>query len=448
MLFLLNIHGVGLVAHLQVRQRCAHSLGLLVLTFLVNGDKAGELHGLVRAAEHMTGALGINGNGIVNGVCHLGCQETAPDQLVQPVLILVQAALNPLGIQFHMGGTDGFVGILGTGLGLEYMELTIIIVFTVAVTDEVGSCCHSLIGKTQRVGTHIGDQTQSALACHIHAFIKLLGNGHGTLGGEAQLPGCLLLEGGSGERRRGRTLLLCLLHIGDGKFLTGNVIHDRLGFCFVIQFPLLILAPVTGQEGTGLTDAVQLYIQRPVFLRLEGADLVFTIHDQTGGHGLDAAGRKASSDLLPQQRRQLVTDDAVQNTSCLLGIYQIVVNISGVCNGFPNHLLGNLVEGDTVCFGVREIQEFLQMPGNSFSLPVRVSCQVDRVYLFGGGLQFFDQIFLALDRDILGGEITLQVHAHGGFGKIPQMAHTCLDGIVRAQIFTNGFRLGGRLHND
>ena len=46
-----------------------------------------------------------------------------------------------------MGGTDGFVGILGIALGLKHMELTVIIALTVAGTDEIRGSSHGFIGK-------------------------------------------------------------------------------------------------------------------------------------------------------------------------------------------------------------------------------------------------------------------------------------------------------------
>ncbi len=85
--------------------------------------------------EHMTGALGVNGHRIKQGVCHLACQEPAPDQLIELKLVCRQAAADGLRIQLHMGGADGFVGILGPGFCLIDMELSIVIVFAVAAAD-------------------------------------------------------------------------------------------------------------------------------------------------------------------------------------------------------------------------------------------------------------------------------------------------------------------------
>jgi hypothetical protein len=88
----------------------------------------------------------------------------------------------------------------------------------------------------------------------------------------------------------------------NGKFLTGDILDDRLGLCFIFQFPLLILAVIVGHKGAGLPDPIQRHIQRPVLLGNEGADLIFPVHHQTGGNTLDTAGGKTAADFLPQQR--------------------------------------------------------------------------------------------------------------------------------------------------
>ena len=325
------------------------------------------------------------------------------------------------------------------------MILTIIIAFAIAPADEIGSILHGFIGKTQRVGTHIGDQTQRALAGHIHTFIQLLGNGHGALGGETQLAGCFLLQGRSGKGRRGGLFLFRLLHIGDGKLFTFNVMDHFQRFRFVIQFTLLFLAPVVGNERTGLADPIQIHIQCPVFLGNKGTDLIFPIHNQSGGHTLDTAGRQTPTDFLPQQGRKLVTHDAVQHTAGLLGIHQIVVNISGGTDGRLDHLLGDLIEGDTLCLLIGKLQQLLQMPGNGFSFTVRVGCEVDGIHLRGGLFQFLDQFFLTSDRNVLGGKILLQIYTHLALGQIPQVTHAGLDNIIRSQIFSNRLCLGRRL---
>ena len=126
-----------------------------------------------------------------------------------------------------------------------------------------------------------------------------------------------------------------------------HIPDDGIHLGFVFQLPLFGIAMVVGFEYAGLIQQLQLRFQRPVFLRLECTDLIFPIHNQTGGNRLDTTGRQASADLLPQQRRQLIAYDPVQDTACLLGIHQVIVDGTGVGNRLRHHPLGNFIKGNT-----------------------------------------------------------------------------------------------------
>ena len=447
MLGLVDLGAKGPVPLLQVRQGGSHSFPFFIPALLVYGNKAREADALMAAAEQMPGTFGINGNGIIDRIGHLGSQEPAPDQLIEPVLLLGQAVPDPFGVQLHMGGPDGFVGILGPGFGLEHMEFSVVISLAIALTDKGSGICHGLVGKPQRVGTHIGNETQGALPCHVYALIQLLGDGHGALGSHVQLPGCLLLQGRGGKGRRGRAAFFAALNTDHRKGLSGDIINDLLYLQFVFQLPLFGFTKIPGSEGTGFAQQLQQHIQSPILPGLEGPDLIFPVHHQTGSHGLNTAGAEAPTHLLPEQGGQLIAHNPVQHTPGLLGIHQVIVNISGMCNGFPHHPLGNLVEGNTAGSAVIQTQQFLQMPGDGFALPVRVRCQIHGVGLGRRFFQLGNNIFFPFDGNIFRFKLRLQVHTQGALGQIPQMAHTGLHHILGAQVFTNGLRLGGRLHN-
>ena len=193
MLGLLVFDGNRLVPCREVRQRRTHGLAVVVPAFLIHGDEAWETHALMAGPEDVSGAFTVDGNRVKHGVCHLGGKEAAPDELIQLILVGGQAPLHPFRLQLHMGGADGFVGILRPGPGLEDVVTAVIIVLPVAVANKVGGSVHGFVGQSQRVGTHIGDEARGALAGDFHAFVELLGHHHGLLGGEAQLPGGLLL---------------------------------------------------------------------------------------------------------------------------------------------------------------------------------------------------------------------------------------------------------------
>ena len=218
-----------------------------------------------------------------------------------------------------------------------------------------------------------------------------------------------------------------------------------MGFGF--QFTLLAVAKIAGHKASGFVQTVEFDIQSPVFLALECADLIFTIHHQTGSNTLDTAGRQTAAHLLPQQGRKLIANDTVQNSSGLLGIHQIIVDLTGLTDGLGDRFLGDGIEGDPVGLFLGQLQKLGQMPCDGLALTVRVRCQIYRFGRTGSSTQFIDQFFFSGYGNIFRRKIMLQIHTHGAFGQVTQMTHTGLDHIVIAQVFSNGFCLGGGFYN-
>ena len=176
---------------------------------------------------------------------------------------------------------------------------------------------------------------------------------------------------------------------------------------------------------------------------MEGADLVFPIHHQTGGNRLNASGGEAPAHFLPKQGRKLVAHNAVKDPPCLLGIHQIMVDGPGLLNGLGHHPAGNFIERNAVDLVVGNVQQCLQMPGDGLSLSIRVGCEIYLIALFGEGFQIANNVLFALYGLVDRREIMLKIHAHGALGQIPQMPHAGLHLIVTAEIFSDCLCLGG-----
>ena len=112
-----------------------------------------------------------------------------------------------------------------------------------------------------------------------------------------------------------------------------------------------------------------------------------------------------------------------------------------------HYLFRNLIEGHPLGFAVGQSQKLLQVPGNGLALPIRVGCEIDGVRLGGFRLQLLDEGFLAPHRNILGGKIMLDIHAHFALGQVPQVAHAGLDGVAGAEVLSDGLCFGGGLHD-
>ncbi len=413
---------------------------VVVLPLLIHGGKAGELHGRVVGTIDMPVGHHINGHGAVYRIGHLAGQEAAPDELIELVLLRGQAFANLLGNQVHIGGADGLVGILGIALAFEAAGLRRIIRLPVSGQNQVLCRRQRLLRKAQRVRTHIGNQTHSALAGDVDALIQLLRHGHGAPGCHIQLAGGLLLQGGGDKGRGGLTLLLALLHGLHHKGAGGRFPHHLLYLLTGVELRLFVPPVVVGQEAALIgVQALKSDLQGPVFLGLEGTDFLLPLHHQAGRHRLDPSGRQTPAQLPPQQGRELIAHNPVQQPPCLLGIHQILVDGPGGGDGGLDHLFGDLVEGDTIGLVVRDVQKLLQMPGDGLALPVRVRGQIDPAAFFGGLFQVVNHVLFVLNGLIDGLQVVVEINADFAFGQIPDMTEGGLHLIVRPQVFAYGF---------
>ncbi len=75
---------------------------------------------------------------------------------------------------------------------------------------------------------------------------------------------------------------------------------------------------------------------------------------------MDAAGRKAAANFIPEKRRNFVADDAIENAAGLLGVHEIGVYFSRVLKGGADRFGRNFIE--------RDAEDFLRIYGNKFFL--------------------------------------------------------------------------------
>ena len=202
----------------------------------------------------------------------------------------------------------------------------------------------------------------------------------------------------------------------------------------------------------GLLLGVQHRIQSPVLDGLECTDLTFALDDQAHGDGLHTSSGESSADLIPEQRRNLIADQAVENAAGLLRVNQILVQLAGVLEGLLHRLLGDLVESyaaNLFSFLGVGAQLEREVVGNGLALAVRVRRQKDLVGFGGGPLELRDDLLLARrdDQRRLEGAI-LQLYANIVLGQVHDVAHRGQHLEAFAQIFLNRLCLGGRLDDN
>ena len=335
----------------------------------------------------------------------------------------------------------GALGLPGALVGAD-------IALAVGPGDVLSGSCHSLIGDAEAVGTHIGDEAHGAVAGDVHAFVQRLGSPHGAGGRKAQTAGCLLLQGTGDEGRGGLLRALALFQFAHGVLGPFEALFDGAGLGLRVRQELFSLV-VGGQTGRKALPAhTQSSVHVPVFLGLEGFDLLLAVVDDADGYALDAARRQAASDFPPQEGAQLITHQTVQHTAGLLGVEEVFIDGAGVGHALLHALLGDLIEGHAVGLVGVEAQDVGQMPADGFTFTVRVGRQQHTVGVLGLALQLFDELFLAFDADVLRRIVMLDVDAQLGGGQIADVAHAGRNFVVFAQIFADGLRLGRRLHDD
>ncbi len=199
-------------------------------------------------------------------------------------------------------------------------------------------------------------------------------------------------------------------------------------------------------------------VDGPILFLDERLDVAFALDDQPQGHGLHAACGEPSAYFVPQQRRNLITNQTVEHAAGLLRVHQIAVDIAGMLERILHGALGDLVKRDPADSDRRLLTllavhalatEFLgEVSSDGFAFAVRIRRQVDGVGRLGQLLQLGDDLLLAGDYDVLRGEIVVEIDPERFLGQVFDMAERGLDLVARAQIFLDRLRLGRRFDDD
>ena len=211
---------------------------------------------------------------------------------------------------------------------------------------------------------------------------------------------------------------------------------------------LLIIAfrrKITGSKAA--FRCFQQNIKLPVLFLIEITDFVLPVHHHADRGRLHTPCRKPGLDGAPEHGRKLIADDAVKHTSRLLCVHQILVDFSWILNSVAYNIFGDFIEGHAFCLLIRQIKQLLQMPGDSFSLAVRVRCKINDAGFLRIRLQLFNQRKFVAHGYIFRFK-GFKVNAERAFREIPEVAHGGLDLIVFSQILFNRLRLGRRLYDN
>src|SRR3954470_13627927 len=319
--------------------------------------------------------------------------------------------------------TDGFVGALRILLLFKCVRILRKIVGSVFLADVLPDFRDGLRRNPGGVGTHVGDETDGAFFAEFHAFVEALRDHHGALDAEAKLAGRILLQLTGREWRSG---IATALFFVDGtndpvRLFQGNA--DLLCVLAIGDFNLLFaLAHKAGVKCRRLGSG-EVRVDGPVLFFLERLDLAFALDDQTESNGLHASGGKATTDFIPEERRNLISDQTIEHTARLLRVDKILIDGTGMLESGLHGTLRDLVEGHALnarrslrltffgllrsllLFSTVLIEFESQVGGDSFAFAVRVRREIDGV---GGGgklLQLGDNFFFSRDDDVVSLEV-------------------------------------------
>ena len=315
--------------------------------------------------------------------------------------------------------------------------------------DQVAHRLHRLFRDAEAVGSHVGDEPDRPGTVDIDAFVEFLSHFHGALASEPHPDRGLLLERARLEWRIGLVELLGLIDPRDDVIRRGQFVADLAsvdlgtgGELVTVVFGQRCLEPVGLRLGPGRADRRGDF---PELLRDEGANLAFAVDDQPHGHRLDPARAQVPRHLAPEQRAELIADEAIEEPACLLGVDHVHVHRPDLAECILHGAFGDFVESDASHPIIAEFESLLQVPGDGLALAVGVGRQIDDVGPGRLALQVAHGVFLGR-YDFIGGRITvLHIQSELPLGKVANMAHACLDDVLGAEELVDRLGLLGAL---
>ena len=178
-----------------------------------------------------------------------------------------------------------------------------------------------------------------------------------------------------------------------------------------------------------------------------GHALFFAFDDETDRGALHAAGRQSTVHLAPEDRRDLVAVEAIEDSAGLGGVHQLVVHAAGIGECMLDGRLGDFVEDHPVHRHLG-LEVLLEVGGDRLPLAVLVGCEIERVGVLEECLQFLDDRRPALGELVVGFETVLHVDRQPLAREVGDVADRGADVEAIAEIFGDRLRLGGGFNDD
>ena len=123
--------------------------------------------------------------------------------------------------------------------------------------------------------------------------------------------------------------------------------------------------------------------QIPPLTRDKGHPFPFPLDDQPDRHALHPPRRQSGPDLAPQQGRDFVAIQAIDNPPGFLGPHQAFVDIARACECFLDGILGDFVEYQAID-GHFRLEHLQQVPADCLPFTIFVRRQIEGIRTFSG----------------------------------------------------------------
>src|SRR5262249_17900190 len=151
--------------------------------------------------------------------------------------------------------------------------------------------------------------------------------------------------------------------------------------------------------------------------------------------------------FVPNQRRDVVADDAIENATGALRIIKVLVELARLREPTLDTLFGDLVKLDARDAEIRALELFGDMPRNRLAFAIGVGREQKLFRFLRLALQLRDNLGLRFDDFVrlLEARLDIDTHTLGQVFDVPFAGH---DLVARPQVFFDGLGLGGRFDDD
>jgi hypothetical protein len=191
----------------------------------------------------------------------------------------------------------------------------------------------------------------------------------------------------------------------------------------------------------------KLGVDGPVFARHERRDFVFALANHAQRRTLHTARRQPRPHLLPQQRRQIESDQEIERTARLLGIDEIDGQLARTQDRLLHRVLGDLVEHDAAHILALQLalglEEFVQVPGYGFALAVGIGREIQRFRLLERARNGVNVLLIAFDDLVLHGEVMGRIDGAFLGHEVANVTIGGKDFEILAEVLLDGLHLSG-----